>query len=156
MFVFVSVSESHGLLWHLVPDLIYIKINKIAAFFSISLVHIVGLRGTSFSLFTKLSDGEHKEQPVQQPAQQQQQQQQQCSPRATTHHLNSAVASHAADSQQHAAQSAASTPTSTTAPVPFGGVPVNSPHHLLSSQRPHGHRRLAQGGQEETRDRPMH
>jgi hypothetical protein len=72
MFVFVSVSESRGMLWHPVHDLIYIKINKMAAFFLISLVHIVGLRGISFSLFTKPSDGEHKEQPVQQPAQQQQ------------------------------------------------------------------------------------
>jgi hypothetical protein len=76
MFVFVSVSESHGLLWHPIHDLIYIKISKMAAFFPISLVHIVGLRGISFSLFTKPSDGEHKEQPVQWPAQQQQQQQQ--------------------------------------------------------------------------------
>jgi hypothetical protein len=33
MFVFMSVSESRGLLWHLVHDLIYIKINKMAAFF---------------------------------------------------------------------------------------------------------------------------
>jgi hypothetical protein len=32
MFVFVSVSESRGLLWRLVHDLIYIKINKMAAF----------------------------------------------------------------------------------------------------------------------------
>jgi hypothetical protein len=72
VFVFVSVSESHGLLWHLVHDLIYMKINKMIAFFSISLVHIVGLRGISFSLFTKPSDVEHKEQPVQRPAQQQQ------------------------------------------------------------------------------------
>jgi hypothetical protein len=55
------------------------------------------------SLFTKPSDGEHEEQPVQRPAQQQQQQQQQCSPGATTHHTNSADASHAADPQQHAA-----------------------------------------------------
>jgi hypothetical protein len=31
MFVLVSVSESHGMLWHLVHDLIYIKINKMAA-----------------------------------------------------------------------------------------------------------------------------
>jgi hypothetical protein len=61
MFVFVSVSESRGLLWHLVYDLIYIKINKMAAFFPVSLMHIVGLRGISFSLFTKPSDGEHKE-----------------------------------------------------------------------------------------------
>jgi hypothetical protein len=44
------------------------------------------------SLFTKPSDGEHKEQPLQRSAQQQQQQQQQqqpqhqCSPGATTHH----------------------------------------------------------------------
>ena len=152
MFVFVSVSESLGLLWHLVHDLIYIKINKMAAFFPISLVHIVGLRGISFSLFTKPSDGEHKEQLVQRPAQQQQQ----CSPGATTHHPDSADASHAADPQQHATQLAASTPTSTTAPVPFGGVPANSPHHLLTSQRPLGRRRLAQGGREETRDRPMH
>jgi hypothetical protein len=64
----VSISESHGMLWHLVHDLIYIKINKIAAFFPISLVHIVGLCGVSLSLFTKPSDGEHKEQPVQWPA----------------------------------------------------------------------------------------
>jgi hypothetical protein len=94
---------------------------------------------------------------MQQPAQQQQQQQQQqCSPGATSHHPNSADASHAVDPQQYAAQVAASTPTPTTTPVPFGGVPVNSPHHLLSSQRPHGRRRLAQGGREETHDRPMH
>jgi hypothetical protein len=65
MFVFMCVSESHGLLWHLVHDFIYIKINKMAAFFPISLVHIVGLRGILFSLFAKPSDGEHKEQPVQ-------------------------------------------------------------------------------------------
>jgi hypothetical protein len=51
MFVFVSVSESRGMLWHLVHDLIYIKINKMAAFFPISLVHIVGLRGISFLFF---------------------------------------------------------------------------------------------------------
>jgi hypothetical protein len=56
------------MLWHLVHDLIYIKINKMATFFPISLVHIVGLRGVSLSLFTKLLDGEHKEQPVQWPA----------------------------------------------------------------------------------------
>jgi hypothetical protein len=154
MFVFVSVSESRGMLWHLVHDLIHIKINKMAAFSPISLVHIVGLRGISFFLFTKPSDGEHKEQPVQWPAQQQHQQQ--YSPGATTHHPNSADASHAADPQPHAAQPAASTPTSTTTPVSFGGVPANSPHHLLTSQRPYGRRRLAQGGQEETRDRPMH
>jgi hypothetical protein len=61
----VSVSESHGMLWHLVHDLIYIKINKMAAFFPISLVHIVGLHGVSLNLFTKPSDGEHKEQPIQ-------------------------------------------------------------------------------------------
>jgi hypothetical protein len=65
MFVFVSVSESRWMLWHLVHDLIYIKINKMAAFFSISLVQIVGLRGISFFLFTKPSDGEHREHPVQ-------------------------------------------------------------------------------------------
>jgi hypothetical protein len=29
----VSVGESRGLLWHLVHDLIYIKINKMVAFF---------------------------------------------------------------------------------------------------------------------------
>jgi hypothetical protein len=118
MFVFVSVIGSRGLLRNLVHDLIYIKINKMAAFSPISLVHIVGLRGISFSLFTKPSDGEHKEQPVQWPAQQQQQQQ--CSLGATTHHPNSADASHAANPQQHATQPAASTPTSTTAPVSFG------------------------------------
>jgi hypothetical protein len=33
MFVFVSVSESRGLLWHLVHGLIYIKINKWQHFF---------------------------------------------------------------------------------------------------------------------------
>jgi hypothetical protein len=59
--MFVSVSESRGLLRHLVHDLIYIKINKMAAFFPISLEHIVGLRGISLSLFTKPLDGEHKE-----------------------------------------------------------------------------------------------
>jgi hypothetical protein len=64
----VSVSESRGMLWHLVHDLIYIKINKMAVFFPISLVHIVGLRGVSLSLFTKSSDGEHKEQSVPWPA----------------------------------------------------------------------------------------
>jgi hypothetical protein len=78
MFVFVSVIGSRGLLQHLVHDLIYIKINKMAAFFPISLVHIVGLRGISLSLFIKPSEGEHKEQPVQWPTQQQQQQQQKC------------------------------------------------------------------------------
>jgi hypothetical protein len=115
----VSVSESHGLLRHLVHDLIYIKINKMAVFFPISLVHIVGLCGISlFPFFTKPSDGEHKEQPVQRTAQQQQQQQ--CSPGATTHHPNSADASHAVDPQQHAAQPAVSTPTSTTTAVSFG------------------------------------
>jgi hypothetical protein len=98
---------------------------------------------------------------VQRPAQQQeqpqqQQQQQQRSLGATTHHPDSADASHAADPQQHAAQPAASTPTSTTTPVSFGGVPANSHHHFLSSQRPHGRRRLAQGGREETRDRLVH
>jgi hypothetical protein len=79
MFVFVSVIGSRGFLRHLVHDLIYIKINEIATFFPISLVHRVGLRGISLSLFTKPLDGEHKEQPVQWPIQQQQQQQhQQC------------------------------------------------------------------------------
>jgi hypothetical protein len=76
MFVFMSVIESRGLLRHLVHDLIYTKINKMAVFLPISLVHIVWLRGLSLSLFTKPSDGEHKEQPVQWPTQQQQQQQQ--------------------------------------------------------------------------------
>jgi hypothetical protein len=73
--VFVHVIGSRGLLWHLVYDLIYIKINKMGAFFPLSLVHIVGLCGISLSLFTKPSDGEHKEHPVQWPTQQQQQQQ---------------------------------------------------------------------------------
>jgi hypothetical protein len=68
MFVLVSVSESRVMLWHLVHDLIYIKINKNGSIFPISLVHIVGLRGISFFPFPKLSDGEHKEQPVQWPA----------------------------------------------------------------------------------------
>jgi hypothetical protein len=72
MIVFLCVIGSRGLLRHLVHDLIYIKINKMAAFiFPISLVHIVGLCGISLSLFTKLSDGEHKAQPVQWPTQQQ-------------------------------------------------------------------------------------
>jgi hypothetical protein len=98
------------------------------------------------SLFTKPSDGKPKEQPLQRPAQQQQQQpRHQCSPGATTHHPNSADASHVADPQHHAAQSAACTPTSTTPPISFGGVPANSPHHLLTSRRSHGRRRLAQG-----------
>jgi hypothetical protein len=61
MFVFVHVIGSRGLLRHLVHDLIYIKINKMAAFFHLSLVHTVGLREISLSLFTKPSDGEHKE-----------------------------------------------------------------------------------------------
>jgi hypothetical protein len=65
--VFVSVIGSHGLLRRLVHDLIYFKIIKMAAFFPISLVHIVGLREISLLLFTKASDGEHKEQPVQWP-----------------------------------------------------------------------------------------
>jgi hypothetical protein len=48
MIVVVCVIGSHGLLQHLVHDLIYIKINKMTAFLSpISLVHIVGLRGIS-------------------------------------------------------------------------------------------------------------
>jgi hypothetical protein len=64
--MFVSVIGSRGLLRHLVHDLIYIKINKMAAFFPVSLVHIVGLCGISlFLFFTKPSDGEHKEQLVQ-------------------------------------------------------------------------------------------
>jgi hypothetical protein len=138
MFVFVSVIGSRGLLRHLVHDLIYIKINKMATFFPISLVHIVGLRGISLSLFTKPSDGEHKEQPMQWPTQQQQQQQQQCQPGTTIQHPEPADASNAADPQQYAAQPAASTPTSTTTPISFGGVPANSPHYLLTSQRPHG------------------
>jgi hypothetical protein len=50
MFVFLSVIGSRGLLRHLVHDLIYIKINKMAAFFPISLVHIIGLRGIALSL----------------------------------------------------------------------------------------------------------
>jgi hypothetical protein len=51
MCVFVSVIGSRWLLRHFVHNLIYIKINKMAAFFPISLVHIVGLRGISLSLF---------------------------------------------------------------------------------------------------------
>jgi hypothetical protein len=65
MFVFVRIVGSRELLRHLIHDLIYIKINKMVAFFPLSLVHIVGLHGISLSLFTKPSDGEHKEQPVQ-------------------------------------------------------------------------------------------
>jgi hypothetical protein len=56
----VPVVGSRGLLQHFVHDLIYIKINKMAVFFPLFLVHIVGLRGVSPSLFTKPSDGEHK------------------------------------------------------------------------------------------------
>jgi hypothetical protein len=59
--VFVHVIGSCGLLRHLIHDLIYIKISKMATFFPLSLVRIVGLRGISLSLFTKPSDGEHKE-----------------------------------------------------------------------------------------------
>jgi hypothetical protein len=61
MFMFVRVVGSRGLLRHLVHDLIYIKINKKAAFLPLSLMHIVGLRGILLSLFTKPSDGEYKE-----------------------------------------------------------------------------------------------
>jgi hypothetical protein len=57
MFVFVSVIGNRGLLQHYVHDLIYTKINKMAAIFPISLVHIAGLRGISILLFTKPSDG---------------------------------------------------------------------------------------------------
>jgi hypothetical protein len=46
----VHLVGSHGLLWHLVHDLIYTKINKMAAFFPLSLVHIDGLRGILLSL----------------------------------------------------------------------------------------------------------
>jgi hypothetical protein len=56
----VRVVGSRGLLRHLVHDLIYIKINKMVAFSPLFLLHIVGLRGVSLSLFTKPSDGEHK------------------------------------------------------------------------------------------------
>jgi hypothetical protein len=58
--VFVCVVGSRGLLRHLVHDLIYTKINKMAAFFPLSLVHIVGLYGILLSLLTKPLDGEHK------------------------------------------------------------------------------------------------
>jgi hypothetical protein len=54
----VLVVGSRGLLRHLVHDLIYIKINKMAAFSPLFLVHIFGLPGVSLSLFTKPSDGE--------------------------------------------------------------------------------------------------
>jgi hypothetical protein len=50
MFVFVCVVESHGLLRHLVHDLICTKINKMAAFFPLYLVHIVRLCGILLSL----------------------------------------------------------------------------------------------------------
>jgi hypothetical protein len=50
MFVFVRVVGIRGLLQHLVHDLIYTKINKMTAFFPLSLVHIVGLRGILLSL----------------------------------------------------------------------------------------------------------
>jgi hypothetical protein len=53
MFVFVRVVGSHGLLRCLVHNLIYTKINKMAAFFPPSLVHIVGLRGILLSLLPK-------------------------------------------------------------------------------------------------------
>jgi hypothetical protein len=50
MFVFVHVVGSRGLLRHLVHNLIYTKINKMAAFFPLSLVHIVELCGILLSL----------------------------------------------------------------------------------------------------------
>jgi hypothetical protein len=50
VFVFVRVVGSHGLLRHLVHDLIYTKINKMAAFFPLFLVQIVGLHGILLSL----------------------------------------------------------------------------------------------------------
>jgi hypothetical protein len=56
----VRVVGSRGLLRHLVHDLIYIKINKMTAFFPLFHVHIVRLRGVSLSLFIKPSDDEHK------------------------------------------------------------------------------------------------
>jgi hypothetical protein len=56
----VRLVGSRGLLQHLVHDLIYNKINKMALFSPLFLVHIVGLRGVSLFLFTKPSDGEHK------------------------------------------------------------------------------------------------
>jgi hypothetical protein len=50
MFVFVCVVGRRGLLWHLIHGLIYTKINKMATFFPLSLVHIVGLRRILLSL----------------------------------------------------------------------------------------------------------
>jgi hypothetical protein len=76
VFVFVCVIGSRGLLWHLVHDLIYIKINKMAAFSLYPLCIYLGYVGSHPPFFTKPSDGEHKEQSVQWPTQQQQQQQQ--------------------------------------------------------------------------------
>jgi hypothetical protein len=63
----------------------------------------------------------------------------------TDHHPKPADASSTADPQQYAAQPASSpaVSSSTITPVSFGEVPANSPHHLLTSQGPHGARRLA-------------
>jgi hypothetical protein len=72
------LDVSHGLLRHLIHDLILNKINKMVAyFFHLLLVHIVGFHRILYSCPINLSDGEHKEQLVQRLAQQQKQQLQQ-------------------------------------------------------------------------------
>ncbi len=137
--MFVSVSESRGMLWHLVHDLIYTKINKMAAFFPISPVHIVGLRGISFFLFTKPSDGEHKEQPLQWLGQQCQQQQQ--TDGVAPSHAKLANASSALDTKSTPAKppgSAATLATTTTISVQAWGILANLPYHILLGQGPNG------------------
>jgi hypothetical protein len=50
-----------GLLRHLIQDLILNKINKMAAFFHLLLVHIVGFHRILYSCPINPSDVEHKE-----------------------------------------------------------------------------------------------
>jgi hypothetical protein len=96
------LDVSHGLLRHLIHDLILNKINKMVAyFFHLLLVNIVGFRRILYSCLINPSDGEHKEQPVQWPAQQQQQQQlqQPRQPRAVDCYAESTDAGCTADPQ---------------------------------------------------------
>jgi hypothetical protein len=145
MFVFVGVIGSHGLLWHLVHDLIYIKINKLAAFSLYSLCIYLGYVGSHSPFLpnhqmVNTRNNQCNGQP------------------SNNNNNNNANLEQLLNTQNQlmqamlqtlnnaAAQPAASKPTSTTPLVSFGGVPANSPQHLLTSQRPHGCRRLAQGG----------
>jgi hypothetical protein len=142
MFVFVSVIRSRGLLRHFEHDLIYIKISKMAAFFPISLVHIVGLRGISLSLFLPNHQMVNTRN-------------NQCNgqPSNNNNNHNNANLEQLLTTQNQLMQAMLQIlnnmqPNQQQAPPPvsFGGVPANSPRHLLTSQRPHGRRRLAQGG----------